>query len=128
LGKGSEIKKRKMSFTIVTKYILFSTLILSLTFTACSSSNRKSQKKVIFSADREAPIGWSYLEIYEDSTFEFIDVEYHGTVSIRNDTFFFNYEESIPKAGKKAIIKGNYLLYIEGKYLEKLEIKQNEIK
>lgn len=118
---------QESTFGLLKKNILLSLIPLGFALSTCTNSNRNAGKKPIFLADREAPVGWSYLEIYEDSSFEFIADEYYGTVSIKNDTFHFNYEEMIPKVGKKAVIEGNYLIYVEGKYLEKLEIKLNQI-
>ena len=85
-------------------------------------------------ADREAPLGWVYLRIYEDSTFEFEsrsmerqgDV-YSGKVNITADTLFFNYIDSIPRAGKTAIYNSFRIAYIDGEYPESMPIKLNEI-
>jgi len=109
------------------KYHILTLVAFCLIFTACLNSNENSDKKPILLADREAPVGWVYLRIYEDSTFEFSGNEYHGTVFFNNDTLLFNYEGSVPKAGKTAIIKGKYLTYIEGTYREQLEIKLNNL-
>ncbi len=119
---------QKSTFNLNIKYILLSLILWVFTLTSCINSNKNEGKKPVFLADREAPIGWSYLEIFEDSTFEFIGNEFQGTVSIQNDTFLFKYNGEIPKAGNKAIIEGKHLIYINGKYLEKLEIKLNEMK
>jgi len=35
-------------------------------------SSRVKPKKAVLVADREAPLGWAYLKIYEDKSFEFI--------------------------------------------------------
>ena len=55
------------------------------------------------SADREAPLGWIYLNMYDDKSFEFIskgmirskDI-YAGNYSIKNDTIYFKYKDSNP--------------------------------
>lgn len=107
-------------------YLLFLYLI------SCSISSNK-QKINILIADREAPLGWVYLKIYSDSSFEFIskglrdqDV-YPGVVKIIKDTLHFIYTDSIPRAGKTAIIKKKTVSYIEGEYPESLNIKLNEL-
>jgi hypothetical protein len=38
---------------------------------SCSTKNRENKKELLLQADREAPLGWVYLRIYKDSTFEF---------------------------------------------------------
>jgi hypothetical protein len=59
-------------------------------------------------ADREAPLGWIYLKMYDDKSFEFIsqgmvrDKEvYSGNYEIKNDTLYFNYKDSIQKRVQK---------------------------
>jgi hypothetical protein len=92
------------------------------------------EKTPILLADREAPLGWVYLRIYEDSTFEFISAGlrrktvYPGKVIIKNDSLFFHYLDSIPKAGDIAVLKSNVVAYINGSYPERIEIKLNKIK
>jgi hypothetical protein len=84
-------------------------------------------------ADREAPLGWVYLRIYQDSTFEFeskgirIGTIYSGKAEIKNDTIFFNYTDSIPSAGKTAIISDYTITYIDGEYHESVEIKLSKL-
>ncbi|MXS71673.1 hypothetical protein GSF70_10630 [Flavobacteriaceae bacterium W22] len=92
-------------------------------------------KKEIFSADREAPLGWIYLKIYNDESFEFIsrgmmgesDV-YSGKYKMMNDTIDFKYENKIPAAGSKAVIRDGFLYYLNGEYPETLNIKLNQLK
>ena len=85
-------------------------------------------ENAILIAEREAPIGWNYLRIYKDSTFEFEyrsfpNSRFHkGTFQIINDTLNFQYSDSIPPFGSKAIIDRNYIIYINGKNNERLEI------
>jgi len=96
----------------------------------------KNGKGLILSADRESPLGWIYLEIYEDSSFQYtskglrkdLTETYSGNVEIRNDSMFFNYRDSIPKAGKIAIFNDKVVAYIDGEYPEKVEIKLNKLK
>ena len=85
-------------------------------------------------ADREAPLGWVYLRIYEDSTFEFesrglrTGTIYPGTIDLKNDTIIFYYADSIPSAGTKAVIGDKRVSYINGEYHESVEIKVNKLK
>ncbi|MEO8516905.1 MAG: hypothetical protein ABI426_09175 [Flavobacterium sp.] len=94
----------------------------------------RSDENAILLADREAPMGWISLKIYNDNTFEFIssglfsDDVYPGTVRISNDTLYFKYSEKIPKSGKTAVINKRYVTYIDGKYTEMIEIKRNKIR
>ncbi|MDN5216904.1 hypothetical protein QQ020_32840 [Fulvivirgaceae bacterium BMA12] len=111
-----------------TTIVLF--LILTLTF-----CNRTEQKETLLLADREAPLGWVYLRIYKDKTFEFESrgLErrgniYSGTMDLKNDTIYFNYSDSIPKAGNKAMLTERLVLYFNGAYAERLEIKKNDLK
>ncbi len=104
-------------------YILF-------TFQSCK---QKPEKIILLTADREAPLGWVHLNIYEDKSFEFIssgirkDVIYPGTVRISTDTLYFEYAGKTPKAGKVAVIENNFITYIKGSYRENLEIKSNHL-
>src|SRR5688572_26076367 len=91
--------------------ILFQVVILTL-LSSCNSrtSDKMESKKAILLADREAPLGWIYLRIYEDSTFEFESrglerqgTIYPGTIDLIGDTIVFHYRDSIPIAGDKAI-------------------------
>ncbi|CAD7797625.1 hypothetical protein CHRY9390_00200 [Chryseobacterium aquaeductus] len=95
----------------------------------------KEDKKPILLADREAPLGWIYLKMYDDYTFDFIsrgamrdeDV-YSGNFNIKNDTVYFKYKDSIPQAGSKAVIQNGFVSYLDGKYRESVEIKLKNIK
>ena len=95
----------------------------------------KEEKKTVLLADREAPLGWIYLKMYDDYTFDFIsrgalrdeDI-YSGNYNIKSDTVYFKYNDSIPNAGSRAIIKDGFVNYLNGKYRESVEIKLNNIK
>ena len=94
----------------------------------------KSDKKTLLTADREAPLGWVYLRLYVDKSFEFESrgLErkgeiFSGNYEVHNDTILFHYSDKVPKVGSLAIIKGNYIRYINGKYPENLEIKSNNL-
>ncbi|MFY7814055.1 MAG: hypothetical protein ACOVRK_02575 [Chryseobacterium taeanense] len=107
--------------------ILYLSLILLMT--GC----KKSKKEVLL-ADREAPLGWIYLKMYDDKSFEFIsnglvrgnDV-YSGKYKLENDTVYFNYDGLVPKAGSKALIANGFVNYFGGKYPERIEIKFNKL-
>jgi hypothetical protein len=108
------------------KYTLLLILLLIL---SC-----RNQKKEILLADREAPLGWIYLKMYDDKSFEFIssglirgDDKYLGTYELKNDTVYFTYDGSTPQAGSKAIIANGFVNYFGGKYPERIEIKLNKL-
>ncbi|HCA07745.1 MAG TPA: hypothetical protein DEO71_11210 [Chryseobacterium sp.] len=96
--------------------------------------NCKNDKKEILSADREAPLGWIYLKMYDDESFEFIsqgmmrdkDI-YVGNYKLKHDTLYFKYKDSIPKAGSKAIIQKGFVNYLNGNYSESLQVKLNNL-
>lgn len=99
------------------------------------SCNKKQDKTIVLSADREAPLGWVYLRLYKDQTFEFEsrglertgDI-FFGNYKIQNDTLLFKYKNKQPKVGNIAIIKNGYIQYIKGDYFESLEIKEDYLK
>ncbi|MCW3169510.1 hypothetical protein OMO38_13355 [Chryseobacterium sp. 09-1422] len=103
-------------------------LILLLTISC------KEEKKDVLLADREAPLGWIYLKMYDDFTFDFIsrgvlrdENIYSGSYYIKSDTVYFKYKDSIPQAGSMAVIKDGFVIYLNGKYHESVEIKLNNI-
>lgn len=97
-------------------------------------SCKKAEKKEVLLAYREAPLGWIYLKMYDDRSFEFIsqgmvrdkDV-YNGSYQLKNDTLYFKYKDSIPKAGSKAVITKGFVNYINGSYHESVQIKLNKL-
>jgi hypothetical protein len=96
-------------------------------------SNSNKPKNAILLADREAPLGWVYLRVFDDMQFEFEnrglrdkDI-YKGTVELKGDTLKFIYSNYVPKVGAIAIIGNNSLSYIEGQYRESLDIKLNKL-
>lgn len=108
-------------------------IILILLFISCDD-NKREEKKAILLADREAPLGWVYLRIYGDSTFEFesrgmrtSDI-FSGKAVITKDTIFFNYNDSIPKAGDKAVYSDKFVAYTNGEYPERVDVKLYNIK
>lgn len=94
----------------------------------------KNVKKEVLLADREAPLGWVYLKMYDDKSFEFISQGmmrdkdmYTGNYKFENDTLYFEYADSIPKAGSKAVIEKGFVNYINGNYPESVQIKLNKL-
>jgi hypothetical protein len=111
-----------------------SQFLIMIFLTGCNSQT-PDQRKPILLADREAPLGWVYLRVYEDSTFEFesrgLEREgtiYPGKIELIGDTIVFHYRDSIPKAGARAILTKNWVSYFGGKYPESVEIKLNKLK
>ena len=90
--------------------------------------NKKDKKELLLQADREAPLGWVYLRIYKDSTFEFesrgvrTSTVYQGKAEINKYQIRFNYTDSIPKAGSLAIYDKNSVYYTNGDYPERVGI------
>jgi len=109
-------------------------ICVSLLLTSCNNSTNRIEKTPLLKADREAPLGWVYLTIYQDSTFEFTltgiradkDV-FKGNVEIRSDSLFFAYSDSIPRAGKTAIFNDKAVAYIDGEYPERLNISLTKL-
>jgi hypothetical protein len=115
---------------------VLSTIFLFALLVCCNDRTQESvdSRSPILLADREAPLGWVYLRIYDDSTFEFESrgLErrgkiYSGEIGMSADTIFFHYKDSIPKAGSTAILRGDYVSYIDGAYRERVQIKLNEL-
>ncbi|WP_394665902.1 hypothetical protein [uncultured Chryseobacterium sp.] len=105
-------------------------IYLLLIVTSC-----KNDRKELLLADREAPLGWIYLKMYDDKSFEFIssglirgDDKYPGTYELKNDTVYFTYDGSTPQAGSKAVIDNDFVSYINGSYPESLKVKRNKFK
>lgn len=117
------------------KKIIYITIVLLIVLSCQRTSNKKNEKKEILNASREAPLGWVYLTIYEDSTFGFDltgirsnnNKTFHGKVRIESDSLFFEYKDSVPKVGNIAIIKNKMVIYTNGEYSERLGIGQNKI-
>ena len=108
--------------------------LASLTITSCNNSKRTAEKPILLKADREAPLGWVYLTIYQDSTFEFtltgirgVGDVYKGKVEIGKDSLFFAYSDSIPRAGKTAVYNDKVVAYIDGEYPERVNIGMTKL-
>lgn len=120
---------------MVKSFFIFISIITCLLFSQCNDAALEKKKAPILLADREAPLGWMYLRIYEDSTFEFEsrglerkgDI-YSGFVIVKSDTLIFIYKDSIPKAGSIALYNKERVVYINGMYPESLGIKVNKLK
>jgi hypothetical protein len=112
-------------------YHLVVFLIILLSHYNCY--NPKRSIKAVLLADREAPLGWVYLKMYDDHSFQFISrglrerTVYEGTFKLNSDTILFSYRNSVPRAGKTAIIKVYSVDYIDGEYPESVEIKLNKL-
>ena len=112
--------------------LIILTILLSLSIFSCI--NPKQGKQPVLLADREAPLGWIYLKMYNDNSFEFISyglrdgTVFPGTFRVSRDTIFFTYKDSIPRAGKTAVIGDNSVSYFDGEYSESVEIKLNKLK
>ncbi len=80
------------NLSFITSLMKYPILILSVILIIISC-DRTKKKETILLADREAPLGWVYLRIYNDKTFEFESrglerrgAIYGGTVELKNDT------------------------------------------
>ncbi len=109
-------------------------VLASLTITGCNNSGRTAEKPTLLKADREAPLGWVYLTIYQDSTFKFtltgirgVGNVYKGKVEIGKDSLFFAYSDSIPRAGKTAVYNDKVVAYIDGEYPERVNISMTKL-
>ncbi|MDT8412086.1 MAG: hypothetical protein RQ875_06470 [Vicingaceae bacterium] len=114
--------------------IFLSILTFLFFMVSCNSEIKElGKKEIILKADREAPLGWVYLEIYKDTSFKFTSTglikstHFLGKASIINDTIYFEYTDSIPRAGKIAVVIENNISYIAGKYPENLGIFLNKL-
>ncbi|WP_312076145.1 hypothetical protein [Chryseobacterium sp.] len=109
--------------------------LLLITFIFLINCRKESeQRKEVLLADREAPIDWIYLKMYNNYTFQFIsagirndDDMYSETYSLKSDTIYFKYKDSIPNAGSKAVIENGYVNYLDGSYPERIQIKLNKL-
>lgn len=127
MEKVSKIFQRTFKTLLTVVFVL-------LLLTSCNNTINRTEKTPILKADREAPLGWVYLIIYQDSTFEFTttgiradkDV-FKGNVEIRNDSLFFEYSDSIPRAGKTAIYSDRFVSYIDGEYPEQVNISMTKL-
>lgn len=109
-------------------------VLASLTMTSCNNSSKTTEKPILLRAGREAPLGWVYLTIYQDSTFEFtltgmrgVGSNYKGKVEIGRDALHFTFSDSIPKAGKTAIYNDQAVAYLDGEYPERVNISMTKL-
>ncbi len=118
-----------MESKIMPLFIVLALMVLA------GCGNKTNEEQVLLKADREAPLGWVYLKIYRDSTFEFTSAGirrsdknvYTGKVEIRDDSLFFTYADSIPKAGKTAVYNDSSVHYIDGEYPEQLAVSWTKL-
>lgn len=109
-------------------------LSILLLITSCTSNSKVADKETILLADREAPIGWIYLRIFADSTFEFESRSmrdsqvYNGKAEITKGNIHFSYKDSVPAAGKTAIYDQRTVSYIDGDYSERVEVKLTKLR
>ncbi len=110
-------------------------LIISVLRLLCGEQiiDRKHENAILL-ADREAPLGWVYLSVFSDSSFEFESrgLERHGDIyagkaKITADSIFFYYKDSIPHAGSIAVYSDKYIAYVNGSYPEKVEIRLSKL-
>ena len=135
LRNPPECKARKHCTALKKMKNILTITILTCLLCSCVETNKRvgENKDPILLADREAPLGWVYLRIFNDSTFEFesrglrTGIIYPGKVKITSDTLYFEYLDSIPKAGSKAIYSDKYVVYTNGEYPERVQIKLSEL-
>ncbi|RIJ47129.1 hypothetical protein D1614_15320 [Maribellus luteus] len=107
-------------------------LIVGL-LSSCNNQKTSDKENPILVAQREAPIGWIWLNLYPDSTFEYISGGvrnkriYTGNFKMNADTILFDYKDSIPFIGSKALISNIHINYLNGKQNERLEIILNDL-
>lgn len=133
IGPYSQKIKLTNTQDFMWKYLRLIVFFLAIIFTSCNQVKKKQQKSPVLLADREAPLGWVYLKLYDDQSFDLIysglrdKTFYAGTYRIGQDTLHFNYTDSIPKAGKTALINKFSVSYIDGDYSESVVIKMNKL-
>ena len=99
------------------KYIPY---IFILVILSCSNSKQEKtkQKEIIYSARREAPLGWVILDLHPNNEFTFYNNglrvinKYPGKYSLNKDTITLNFEDSLPTSRhgcNKAIISENFI-------------------
>ena len=100
---------------------------------SCSIKNKGNEKELLLQADREVSLGWIYLRIYQDSTFEFesrglrTSTVYKGKAEIDKYRIGFDYNDSIPKAGNQAIYDKHTVYYTHGEYPEQVGITLSKL-
>jgi hypothetical protein len=107
----------------------------------CNQSTKEAKKRSkieqIF-AENTYDLGRSAsLNIYNDSTYEFTAIEggfnhqkiekFKGSCLIKEDTIYFKPFEFKFTNSKKAVIKNNFIEFIEGKFPFRIKIKESSI-
>lgn len=122
----------KAARNLTITYVLIVMFILARHYIEDLKHDRKLENAILL-ADREAPIGWVYLRIFKDSSFEFESrgfgggTVYSGKAEIISDTIFFFYKDSIPKAGNTAVYSDKYVAFTNGSYPERVEISLSKL-
>jgi hypothetical protein len=129
---------KKLGYPKVAKYLTKAYVLVLLTIVSINYFKEWTQERkkasAILLADREAPLGWVYLRIFSDSSFElensgFLSSDiYAGKAKITADSIFFYYKDSIPGAGNKAVYSDTYVAYINGTHRERVEISSSKLK
>ena len=99
------------------KYIPY---IFILVILSCSNSKQEKtkEKEIIYSARREAPLGWVILDLHPNNEFTFYNNglrvinKYLGKYSLNKNTITLNFEDSLPTSRhgcNKAIISKNFI-------------------
>lgn len=125
--------KNLFIYLLDAKRILLCVSVFFALFSCTSEKKEVVEKSILLSGRRKAPLGWVYLTVYEDSSFQFALTGlrggkiYNGTAAFKSDTIFFEYEDSIPKAGKIAVLSEFNISYIDGDYQENLGVTKNKL-
>lgn len=119
---------KKIAFYILT--ICFFNFFL----TSCKKNNPINKNKtLLLTATSDASIGGLFLNIYNDSSFDFTAQSllhtntFFGKIKVKNDTIYFGYNNDIPDIGTKAILTPNTIAFVEGAHPESLLIRFNQL-
>ncbi|MGD1890210.1 MAG: hypothetical protein ACFB15_06385 [Cyclobacteriaceae bacterium] len=91
--------------------------IVLLICTSCASKvKEKDENRIpVLRADREAPIGWVYLDLYQDNSFDLKfgrrDKPKTGTYTLSNDTIYFQYDDEIDFYRSKGVINDKWVCF-----------------
>lgn len=113
--------------------LVIASLMIIVLLVSCSTKKVEEKGAVILLADREAPLGWVYLRIFQDSTFEFesrglrTKEVYYGQAEITKNQIIFNYQGNDPKIGDISIYNKYSVYFTNGEYPESLGIKFSKL-
>lgn len=108
--------------------------LLSMIFLSIACENNVPPKEAVLLADMQSPMGWNYLRIYKDLTFQFESKKllkstfYEGSVYIEGNVLYFNYKDTVPSFGDMATIDGVFITFDNGLSNEILEISLDTTK